>query len=32
MLDRVADLFLENLERYRNGKTLFNLVNRDRGY
>jgi phosphoglycerate dehydrogenase-like enzyme len=32
MLDRVADLFVENLQRYRNGKILFNLVDRRRGY
>jgi len=32
MLPRVADLFVENLKRYQNGKTLFNLVNRSRGY
>jgi phosphoglycerate dehydrogenase-like enzyme len=32
MWERVVDLFLENLERYRNGKALFNLVDRRRGY
>jgi phosphoglycerate dehydrogenase-like enzyme len=32
MVDRVVALFLENLQRYRNGKTLFNLVDRHRGY
>ena len=32
MVDRVVALFLENLQRYRSGKTLFNLVDRHRGY
>jgi phosphoglycerate dehydrogenase-like enzyme len=32
MLERVADLFIENLKRYQNGKKLFNLVDRHRGY
>jgi phosphoglycerate dehydrogenase-like enzyme len=32
MLERVADLFVENLKRYQNGKKLFNLVDRRRGY
>jgi len=32
MLERVVTLFLENLERYSNGKKLFNLVDRQRGY
>ena len=32
MWERVVALFVENLERYRGGKTLFNLVNRRRGY
>jgi phosphoglycerate dehydrogenase-like enzyme len=32
MLERVADLFIENLDRYQDGKKLFNLVERRRGY
>jgi phosphoglycerate dehydrogenase-like enzyme len=32
MFERASALFVENFERYRAGKTLFNLVNRRRGY
>jgi len=32
MVDRVVALFLENLQRYRKHQTLFNLVDRRRGY
>ena len=30
--DRVLEIFLENLRRYRSGEPLFNVVDKQRGY
>ena len=32
MFERATALFLENFKRYRAGKKLFNVVDRQRGY
>ncbi len=32
MFERATELFLENFKRYRGGKELFNIVDRQRGY